>query len=183
MKKTDLSTYNNEWYQPGKSGPVRLLWYLINAVVFNTHLFPMNRLKVILLKSFGATIGEGVIIKPKVNIKYPWKLIIGDYTWIGEEVWIDNLAAVRIGANCCISQGAMLLCGNHNYKKVSFDLITDPIVLEDAVWVGAKAVVCPGVIAAANSVLTVGSIATGNLEASFIYQGNPATKLKERIIN
>ena len=57
-----------------------------------------------------------------MNIKYPWFLAIGDHTWIGEKVWIDNLAEVAIGANCCVSQGAMLLCGNHNYKKSTFEL-------------------------------------------------------------
>lgn len=73
--------------------------------------------KIWMLRKFGAKIGKGVFIKPLVNIKYPWNLDIGDYTWIGENVWIDNLTQVKIGSNVCISQGAMLLCRNHNYKK------------------------------------------------------------------
>ena len=75
---------------------------------------PFSGLKVFLLQLFGAKVGKGVVIKPNVNIKYPWLLEIGDYTWIGERAWIDNLAQVKIGKNCCISQGAMLLCGNNN---------------------------------------------------------------------
>ena len=101
---------------------------------------------------------------------------------IGEHVWIDNLVPVSLGANCCISQGAMLLTGNHNYKKSTFDLITGEIHLEDGVWIGAKAVVCPGVICRSHSLLTVGSVATSSLEAYCIYQGNPAQKIRDRRI-
>jgi putative colanic acid biosynthesis acetyltransferase WcaF len=177
--KTDLSKFDNSWYKPGN--PIkRLLWYVVNAVVFNSYLFPINGLKVFLLKLFGARVGTGVVIKPKVNIKYPWKLSIGNYTWIGEQVWIDNLDQVTIGEHVCISQGAMLLCGNHNYHKSSFDLIIGKIKLADGVWLGAKSVVCPGVFCDSHSLLTVSSVATSNLEAYAIYQGNPAVKIRER---
>lgn len=131
---------------------------------------------------FGASIGKGVVIKPHVQIKYPWKLRIGDYTWIGEHVWIDNLANVSIGSHCCISQGAMLLTGNHDYRKSTFDLVIGEIKLENGSWVGAKCTVCPGVTLHEHAVLAVGSVATKNLESFGIYQGNPAEKIRERII-
>lgn len=136
-----------------------------------------------LLKLFGAKVGSGVVIKPGVNIKYPWKLIIGDFSWIGEDVWIDNIEQVIIGSNVCISQGAMLLTGNHNYKSVSFDLVIGSITLEEGVWIGAQAVVCPGVSCGSHSILTVGSVAPKNLEPYSIYQGNPAIKIRNRIIS
>lgn len=180
--KVNLFTYNNNWYKPGKGAVVRLLWYVVNAVLFNSYCFPVNGIKVIVLRLFGAKVGRGCVIKPKVNIKYPWKLSIGDYCWIGEKVWIDNLAEVKLGANTCLSQGAMLLCGNHNYKKPTFDLIVAPIVVEEGAWIGAKAVVCPGVTVKSHAVLSVLSVATKDLEAYFIYQGNPAEKIKRRQI-
>jgi putative colanic acid biosynthesis acetyltransferase WcaF len=135
-----------------------------------------------LLRLFGAKIGKGVNIKQKVNIKYPWKLTIGDYSWIGEKVWIDNLDQVIIGKNCCLSQESMLLCGNHDFKKTTFDLITKPITLKNGSWIGAKSVVCPGVTLEENSILSVGSVATGNLDSNSIYQGNPAIKIKDRVL-
>ena len=131
---------------------------------------------------FGAKIGKGVVLKPNINIKYPWRLRIGNHSWIGEGVWVDNLEDVIIGANCCISQGALLLCGNHNYKKSTFDLMTGKIILEDGVWVGAKAIVCGGVVCMSHAVLSAGSVATSELEAYSVYQGNPAVKIKEREI-
>ena len=179
--KTDLLRYDNSWYRPGASWK-RLLWYFVNALVMKNSWLPSSGLKVRVLRVFGAKIGTGVNIKPCVNVKYPWLLEIGDYTWIGENVWIDNLAKVKIGSNVCISQGAMLLCGNHNYKKTTFDLIIGEITLKDGSWIGAKAVVCPGITTHSHAVLGVGSVANHDLDAYCIYQGNPAVKVRERTI-
>lgn len=159
----------------------RLLWMFFSGFFLESFIpFPI-RFKTFLLEIFGAKVGRGVVIKPKVKIKYPWRLTIGDYVWIGEEVWIDNLDYIRVGNNVCISQGAYLLTGNHNYKLDTFDLITAPIELEDEVWIGAMSVVCPGTICRRGSVLTVGSVAVNVLESNSINKGNPAQKIKDRI--
>ena len=181
--KTDLSLYDNSWYNPGGGTIKRLAWYFTNVLFFINPLNPFSGIKAWLLRLFGAKVGKGVNIKPGVNIKYPWNLEIGDYSWIGENVWIDNLAQVKIGSNVCISQGAMLLCGNHNYKKPTFDLMVGEITLEDGSWVGAQSVVCPGVTLHTHAVLGVGSVAHHDLDAYGIYQGNPARKVRERTIN
>ena len=180
--KTDLSSYNNSWYKPGASFFKRTVWFYINAIIFKTSLLPSNGIKAFLLRLFGAKIGKMVELKPCINIKYPWFLEIGDHSWVGEDVWIDNLTFIKIGSNVCISQGAMLLTGNHNYSKTAFDLMVKPIALEDGAWIGAKAVVCPGVIVQSHAVLVVGSIATKNLDPYGVYQGNPAVKIKDRSI-
>ncbi|WP_053971364.1 WcaF family extracellular polysaccharide biosynthesis acetyltransferase [Mangrovimonas sp. ST2L15] len=181
--KVDLSAFDNSWYQPGAGIIKRLCWYFINEIFFQTGLFPSSRLKVFFLRMFGAEVGKKVVIKPHVNIKYPWKLSIGDNSWIGERVWIDNLAQVIIGKNVCLSQGAFLLCGNHDFKKSTFDLLVGEINLEDGCWIGAKSIVGPGVVVGSYSVLTVGSIATKRLIPNMIYKGNPAEIVKERKIS
>ncbi len=178
--KTDLSKYNNSWYNPGAGAIKRTLWYFVHAIFIQSSLFPISSLKVFLLRMFGAKIGRGVNIKPSVTIKYPWLLEVGNHCWIGENVWIDNLAKVILGDNVCLSQGCMLLTGNHNYKSPTFDLMVKPITLEDGVWIGAQAVICPGVVCHSHSILSVGSVATSNLEAYKIYQGNPAVMVRER---
>lgn len=178
---TDLSSYNNAWYKPG-SFIKRILWHYTNIIFFKSGIFPFYKLKVFLLTAFGAKVGKDVLIKPFVNIKYPWFLIIRDFVWIGENVWIDNLANVIIGNNVCLSQGAMLLTGNHNYLKPSFNLSVKEIIIEDGVWIGAGAVVCPGITCKSHSVLMVSSVATKNMEQYAVYQGNPAVKIKDRRI-
>lgn len=132
------------------------------------------------LRMFGAKIGKGVVIKPCVNIKYPWFLSVGDHSWIGENVWIDNLGKTEIGKNVCISQGALLLCGNHNYKKKTFDLVVGEIKLEEGVWIGARATVTGGVTCHSHAILTAGSVTSKDLDAYGIYRGNPATFVRER---
>lgn len=181
MNKTDLSKFNNDWYNPGSKSK-RAVWFFFNALIMQNRFFPFSGLKINLLLLFGAEIGEGVVLKPNINIKYPWKLTIGNNVWIGEEVWIDNLGEVMIGDNACISQGAMLLCGNHHYKKIAFDLIVGDITIEEGAWIGAKSVVCPGVKCKSHSILAVNSVATHNLDAYTIYQGNPAKAIRKREI-
>jgi len=182
MLKTDLESYNNYPYHPGGSVFKRILWHYINGFVFKTSLFPVYGLKNALLRAFGAKIGKQVEIKPNVNIKYPWNLTIADEVWIGEEVWIDSLVMVTIGSNVCISQGALILTGSHNYKKSSFDLITRSVILEDGAWIGAGAIVNLGVTIGSHAVLTSGSVATKDLDAWSVCQGNPAVKVRERVI-
>ena len=178
----DLSLYNNAWYNTGASVIKRTLWYFANSAILNNSFIPFSRIKIKVLRLFGAEIGKGVVIKPSVNIKYPWNLKVGNYVWIGENVWIDNLVEVSIGDNVCISQGAMLLCGNHNYKKTTFDLMVGKIIIEEGAWVGAQSVVCPHVTIHSHAVLAVGSVASHHLEGYAVYQGNPAIKVRERNI-
>ncbi|MEO0405500.1 MAG: WcaF family extracellular polysaccharide biosynthesis acetyltransferase [Bacteroidota bacterium] len=177
--KTDLSQFDNSWYKPG--GKLKkLIWYFCNILFMKNPLWPHSGSKVALLRLFGAKMGKSVLIKPNVNIKYPWKLTVGDHVWIGEEVWIDNLGHVTIESNCCLSQGALLLCGNHDYSKVTFDLMVGDIHLQQGTWIGAKAIVTGGVTTGEESVLSVGSVASKSLDAFGIYRGSPAVKVKER---
>ena len=134
---TRLDLFDNSDFHPGNVVK-RLLWICFSGLFFQTWIPWPSKLKSTLLRGFGARIGKGLVIKPRVTIKYPWKLRIGDHAWIGENVWIDNLAEVTVGSHVCISQGALLLCGNHNFKTPTFDLITRPITLEDGVWIGAQ---------------------------------------------
>lgn len=181
MKRVDLGKFSNSWYKPGNKLK-RVVWYLINVAFFKSSIPYPNKLKVLLLKLFGAKVGRGIVIKPNVNIKYPWFLEIGNNVWVGEDAWIDNLTFVKIGSNVSISQGAFILTGNHNYKKETFDLITDPIVIEDGVWIGAKVIICPGVTLKTHSVITVGSVVTKNTEPYTIYQGITAEPIRKRIV-
>lgn len=181
FKVVNYKSFNNDWYKPGNKIKI-LIWYFVNIIFFKNSLNPFSELKIFLLKLFGAKIGANVLLKPSINIKYPWKLTLGNFTMIGENVWIDNLDEVIIGNNVCISQGAMILSGNHDYKKTTFDLILGKIILEDGVWICAKSIVCANVICKSHSVLSVNSTATNNLEPYSIYSGTPAVKIRNREI-
>lgn len=176
---TDLSKFDVGNYKAGSKVKV-LIWYFVNYYIFNSALPWPYGLKLTLLKLFGARVGKGLVIKTKVRIKNPWRLQVGENCWIGESVWIDNLDNVVLGNNVCISQGAMLLTGNHDYTVSSFPYRLGQIILEDGVWIGAQSIVCPGITCKSHSILTVNSVASKNLEAWGIYAGNPATFVRER---
>ena len=176
----DLSSYNNSTYNPGKGFLFRTLWYFTNLFFLMNRFLPFSGLKIALLRIFSARVGKGVILKPGINIKYPWNVEIGNNTWIGEGAWLDSLEKISIGDNVCISQGAYLCTGNHDYTKEAFDLITKPIVIESGVWVGAKAIVCPGVTLGSHSVITAGSVVTTDTKPYTVYQGNPAKAIRSR---
>jgi putative colanic acid biosynthesis acetyltransferase WcaF len=177
-----LKDYQNSEFDRGASRVLEAAWLLCSALFFRHPLAVFGPVKVFLLRVFGARVGKGVVIKPCVQITFPWKLRIGDHVWIGEHVWIDNLDFVEIGDDACISQGALLLCGNHNYARPAFDLITKPIVIERGAWVSAKSVVSQGVTIGEHSVLLVGSVASHNTKPWRVYQGNPAVEKRVRRI-
>jgi putative colanic acid biosynthesis acetyltransferase WcaF len=175
-----LNDYSRDSYQIGAPFWKRVLWYFVGSPLVQSKGLPFSFLKVFVLKRFGAKIGRKVRIKGGVQVKFPWKLSIGDYAWIGENAWIDNLAEVYIGAHCCLSQAVYLCTGNHDWNKTNFDLIVKPIHLSNHVWLGAKSMVAPGVNISEGAVLTLGSVATKDLEPWSIYRGNPALFVRKR---
>ena len=184
MNKTQLrKKFDKKDYDAGGSAVKIACWYLVSTVFFRSGLMPFSSVLVGLLKLFGCKVGSDVRVKPYVNIKYPWKLNIGDHTWIGEGCIIENLASVSLGSNVCLSQECMLMTGNHNYKKTSFDLFVSPIVIEEGAWIGARAVISPGITVASHVIITMGSIVTKSTQPFAIYQGNPAIKVGDRIIS
>src|ERR1700712_4660134 len=117
-KQVDNASYRTT-IDIGASRLKQLSWYFVNILFFKNPLNMLSGLKAGLLKLFGAQVGQGVVVKPAVNIKYPWKLKVGDHSWIGEEVWIDNLSDVIIGRNVTLSQGSLLLTGTHDHSRTT----------------------------------------------------------------
>lgn len=160
-----------------------VLWMLFGEPLVRSSI-PGTKFRILLLRLFGAKIGDGVVIKPRVQIKYPWKLSIGDNSWIGEHVWIDNLAEVSIGHDVCISQGAYLCTGSHDWTSATFDLITQSITLEAHSWVCAKATIGPGSVLGHGAVVGLGCVFSGRLKPWHITSavGSKPINLKKRKI-
>jgi putative colanic acid biosynthesis acetyltransferase WcaF len=177
----DLAAYVPHGFVRGRPALVELLWIIVQAL-FVSSWVPGSWHRRALLRAFGARIGDRVVLKPGVRVKFPWRLTIGDNSWIGELTWIDNLADVRIGADCCISQGAYLCTGSHHWSQPGFDLITAPITLETGAWIAARACVGPGVTLGRGAVLGLGSVAGRDLDAWTIYAGIPAAPVRRRAI-
>jgi putative colanic acid biosynthesis acetyltransferase WcaF len=176
-----LDLYSAKSFNRGRPAWYEALWLLAQRI-FLTSALSTPRLRVHILRAFGAQIGCDVVIRSGVRVKFPWRLQIGDHCWIGQDVWLDNLAEVHIGNHCCISQGAYLCTGSHDWGRVNFDLVVKPITLEDGVWIGARGVLGPGVVARRGAVLGLGSVATRDLQPWHIHQGVPARAVRSRHI-
>ena len=183
MMSVDLASFSNPEFDRGASRFKEALWVLASYFFFAPPLPWPSALRVFCLRLFGATVGCGVVIKPRVKITFPWKLTLGDHVWLGEECWLLNLERITIADSVCISQRALLCTGNHNYKSPTFDLIVKPIQVEAGAWIGAGALVGPGVTVGTHAVLAMGSVATDDLQSYGIYRGNPAMWVKERVFN
>jgi len=179
----DLSKFSNPEFGRGASRFREVLWLLTSLLLFQLCPVNLSRLKCFVLRSFGAKIGRGVVIKPQVKITFPWKLTLGSHVWLGEECWLLNLERITIADHVCLSQRALLCTGNHDYKSPTFDLIVKPIQVESGAWLGAGAFVGPGVKVGSHAVLTAGSVATDDLQPFGIYRGNPAILVRQRIIS
>lgn len=175
----DLSRFNNSDFDRGASKTKELAWFVVSTLTVAGPV-PGSGWRASLLRFFGAEIGAGVVFKPGVRVKFPWRLSVGANSWIGERAWIDNLAEVRIGRDVCISQGAYLGTGNHDWTSPTFDLVTKPITLEDECWVGARAVVAPGTYMAQGAVLGMGAVGTGRLNGWTIYSASKANAIGPR---
>ncbi len=174
-----LASFSARWFDRGRPAAVEALWLLVQTLLVRSWV-PGTAHRAFLLRLFGAVIGRGVTMKPGLRVKFPWRLRVGDDSWLGEDCWIDNLAPVVIGNNVCVSQGAYLCTGNHNWSDPAFALVVKPITLQDGSWVGARCLVGPGVTFEESAVAVAGSIVARSLGPYEIHGGNPARFLRRR---
>lgn len=175
-----LDNYDVGTYTPGAPYWKQILWYFVGSPLVESHLIPISIIKVWTLRIFGAKIGQGVRIKPRVKVKFPWRLTVGDYVWLGEEAWIDNLAPVTIESHVCISQRVYLCTGNHDWNHPDFKLIPASIHIQESSWIAANSAIGPGVIVGKGAVLTLGGVTGRSLEPMTIYAGNPAQTVNKK---
>ncbi|TWT72931.1 WcaF family extracellular polysaccharide biosynthesis acetyltransferase [Allorhodopirellula solitaria] len=170
----ELSNYRTD-FDRGAGRTRQFAWLVVQFLFFSLPCPLPSRVRVLLLRCFGAAVGHGVVIRSGVKVSFPWRLEVGDHTWIGEDVMILSLAQVTIGSSCCISQRAFLCTGSHRFDRPGFDLVTKPIEICNGSWVAAQAFVAPGVTVGRDSMCMAGSIVLKDVMPGTVVCGNPAT--------
>ncbi|TWT88847.1 Maltose O-acetyltransferase [Pseudobythopirellula maris] len=176
----DLASFTTGDYDPGGGKLRRVLWWYTSLLLFESGWFLPIAPKRVILRWFGARIGKGVVIKPHLRIKYPWRLAFGDHCWIGQGSWFDNIEDIRLGDHVCVSQDVYLCTGSHDHRTRTFDLTPGAIVIENGAWVAASSLLLPGVVVGANALVAGGSVVTKSVEPGKIVGGNPAQVLRDR---
>ena len=157
------------------------IWWIVQKIFFELSPQFMYGWRRFLLRLFGAKIGKGVIIRPTAKIQFPWKISIGDYSWIGDEVVLYSLGDIVIGNNVVISQKSYLCTGSHNYKSKNFDIYSKKIIIEDKVWIATDVFIAPGITIREFSIIGARSSVFNDIPSGYICYGNPAKIIKKRI--
>ncbi|MEM6612438.1 MAG: hormogonium polysaccharide biosynthesis acetyltransferase HpsU [Cyanobacteria bacterium P01_C01_bin.72] len=170
---TDLRSYDVADWQRGKPKWYVMLWWLVQAIAFPLSWHNFNSFRCCLLRLFGAEIGMGVVIRPSARFTFPWKVQIGDYSWIGDNVVLYSLNQITIGCHSVISQKSYLCTGSHNFEVPSFTLVTAPINIGNGVWIATDCFVAAGVNIGANSVIGARSSVLKSIPAQQVAWGSP----------
>lgn len=139
-----LGLFTGRGYSKGRGSLWCAAWVVVGDPLQRSVLCPSS-IRSRILRFFGASIGSRTNIRHGVHVHWPWKLSVGDDTWIGVGAWILNLAPVTIGDDVCISQQVMLCTGSHDADDPAFEFDNAPIVVNDGAWLAARATVLRGV--------------------------------------
>jgi putative colanic acid biosynthesis acetyltransferase WcaF len=179
----DLLSCSSTYFDRGASIARELIWLVVSLILFRFCPFSFSPLKRTVLRIFGTLVEIGVTIKPQIKIAFPWKQMIGDHVWLGEEYCLLDLERIIIGNNLCISQCAFLCTGGQNYKAPLFDFVVKPIIVEEGSWICASAWFGPGVTVETHAVLMARSVASSNFEPYGVYRGNPVVFVRRRKVS
>jgi putative colanic acid biosynthesis acetyltransferase WcaF len=169
----DLRQYDQSWFDRGRPGWFILLWWLVQAIAFPLSLHNAHGFRCALLRLFGAKIGTGVKIRPTARFTYPWKVEIGDYSWIGDDAILYSLDRITIGTHCVISQECYLCTGSHDPDRKAFNLVTAPLAIGNGVWIAADCFLAPGVKIGANAVIGARSSVFNDIPEQQVAWGSP----------
>jgi putative colanic acid biosynthesis acetyltransferase WcaF len=156
------------------------VWWLVQAILFHPSPQVFYGWRRFLLRLFGARVGKGVLIRPSVTVTYPWKLTIGDWSWVGDNATLYTLGEIVIGDNAVVSQHVYLCAGSHDFARPTFDLYARPVRIEAEAWVAAHAFVGPGVTVGQGAILGACSVAFRDVPAGMICAGNPFRVIRPR---
>ena len=181
MKVQELDKFKLPKNFRGRNAFIVQLWWLVQSLLFRTSPQFLYGYRRFLLRLFGAKIGKKVILRPTVKITYPWKISIGDYSWIGDDVDLYSLGEIEIGKNVVISQKAYLCTGSHDYKNSEFPIYAKKIKIEDECWIATDVFIAPGVNIKKGTLVGARSSVYSDLKSNKIYIGNPAKEIKDRV--
>ncbi|HEY9690713.1 MAG TPA: hormogonium polysaccharide biosynthesis acetyltransferase HpsU [Oculatellaceae cyanobacterium] len=178
----DLRRYDQSWFDRGRAGWLILLWWLVQAIAFPLTPHSFHGFRRAILRLFGARIGNGVLIRPTARFTYPWKIEIGDYSWIGDDVVLYSLDHILVGSHCVISQKSYLCTGSHDLQDPTFKLVTSAITIGNGAWIAADCFIAPGVKIGANAVIGARSSVFSDLPESQVCWGTPCRPHYPRVM-
>ena len=172
--RRSLAARRGNPYDKRRGVVTQALWVAVSSLIFIKVWCP-NRLRCAILRWFGADIGQGVLIRHRVRVQWPWNLTMGANSWVGTDSELYNLDHITIGSDVCISQQVYLCTGSHDRNSPTFEFDNGPITIEDGVWVCARSTVLRGVTIGANSVISATALVTTDVPPDSIVRPPQST--------
>ena len=160
----------------------RAVWILSWALLASWTPPQLRSWRRLLLKLFGAQMGQFSDVRGSARVWYPPHLHLAERALLAERVTCYNMAPISLGRGALVSQGAHLCAGSHDISSATFQLTARPIVIGGQAWIAAEAFVGPGVEVGEGAVLGARSVAFRSLDPWTVYGGNPAKPLKRRVL-
>jgi putative colanic acid biosynthesis acetyltransferase WcaF len=175
----DLSKATNGDFTMGRSKVWIGLWILAEYLFVSNPLQLSSTVRIAVLRAFGAKIGDGVIMRPRLRVKFPWRLTVGERCWIGEGVWFHNQGQITVGADTVVSQESFITTGSHELSR-TMDLVVKPVIIGSGVWITSRCMVLQGLHIGDNAVVLPGAVVSCSLDPQGIYGGVPAKFISRR---
>ena len=176
----DVSRFSMPAGFRGRPALVVQLWWVVQASLFAWSPQFAYGWRRGLLRLFGMQVGAGVLVRPSARITYPWKVVVGDHSWIGDDVVLYSLGEIRIGRNTVVSQRSYVCAADHDHLQVEFPIRARPIRIDDQVWIGTDAYIGPDVHIAQAAVVGARSSVFRDLPAAMVCTGSPCRPVKAR---
>ncbi len=181
QKVQDLNAFRVPANFRGRPAWVVQLWWIVQATLFRASPQVLYGWRRFLLRLFGCSLGTGVLVRSTAEITYPWKVSIGDHSWIGHDVTLYSLGEIHIGSDVVVSQGSYLCAASHDMQSPSFDIYNKPIYVEDEVWIATDVFLSPGVRIGRGAVVGARSTVLHDLPTMMVCFGNPAKPVRPRL--
>jgi acetyltransferase-like isoleucine patch superfamily enzyme len=120
-----------------------------------------------------------------IKIRFPERVAIGSYVYIGPNAEINGLGKVNIGSGVIIGPNIFIHSANHRFKEANFipyDQFHDfrEVIIEDNVWIGANVSIAPGSHIGEGCIVAMGCVVSGVIPPLSIVAGNPCKIISQR---
>lgn len=161
----------------------RIKTVLLEFVVMNLYCVgkvPSHHYRRFFYRMFGMKIGKGSTIHMNLRLYNPYNIRIGEDSIIGENTVLDGRDNLIIGNHVDIASEVMIYNAEHDVKDPGFKAITAPVIVEDYVFIGPRAIILPGVTIKKGAVVGAGAVVTKDVEEGSIVGGVPAKHIGDR---
>ena len=154
-----------------------LYHFLISIIMW----LPFSFLRKWTLRLFGLKIGKHSQIMRNVDVRCPYRIIIGSGTTIEKNVLLDGRGGqLKIGDNVDIAQGSSIWTLEHDYNAPDFHSVGDSVEISDYCWIASNATILPGVKLGRGAVVATSAVVTKDVPDLTVVAGIPAKAISSR---